>query len=203
MPRLGPARTAARRRQIIDGALTCFARHGFRDTTMRQIVRQCGLSPGAIYCHFSGKHEIILAAIKERHRREYFLTELAAAQPDLGLALDRLAVDFLHPLAKASEREWRKLTIALWAESLNDASLRSAAREGVDAPRRSLAEMVRRAQGRGELPAGLDPDVTARLFIAMFQGLVLQQAWDNSLDIEPCIVAIKAILDRAKPEIAN
>ena len=117
MPRLSPTRAAARRQQIVNGALACFTRHGFRETTMRQIVKACELSPGAIYCHFAGKDEIILAVIEERHRREHASVEHAASQTSIARGLDQLAKDFLYPLVKPDERAWRKLTIALWAES--------------------------------------------------------------------------------------
>ena len=70
----------------------------------------------------------------------------------------------------------------------------SAVHRGVDAPRAMLAAVVRKAKERGELPKALDPDATARLIIAFFQGLVLQQAWDARIDVEACADALAALI---------
>lgn len=183
-----------RRCQIIEAALTCFARHGFHKTTMQDIVKQSALSPGAIYCHFAGKHDIIVAVVEERHRRETELLRRASGKDSFVSAIDALVKNFIAVLDTAEERAWRRLTIALWAESLHDRRLAVAVRQGVDAPRAMLADMIRQARTRGELPDGLDDDATARLLIASFQGLVLQQAWDASVDARACANALAMLI---------
>ena len=194
MPRISRARADARRRQIVEAALACFARHGFHKTTMQDIVTQSGLSPGSIYCHFAGKHDIIVAVVEERHRREDELVQRAFEKPNFVDALDQLAADFVDALRLPEERAWRRLTVQLWAESLHDSRLARAVREGVEKPRATLARMVQRAKTRGELPGTLSADATARLLIAFFQGLVLQVTWDGNLDVQPCVRALKALM---------
>ena len=46
------------------------------------------------------------------------------------------------------------------------------------------------------MPAGIDPDSAARVCAAIFQGLVLQQAWDPGLDIGGYIDAVIALIGR-------
>lgn len=46
------------------------------------------------------------------------------------------------------------------------------------------------------MPAGIDPVSAARVCAAIFQGLVLQQAWDPALDIDGYIGAVIALIDR-------
>jgi TetR/AcrR family transcriptional regulator, transcriptional repressor of aconitase len=194
MPRLGAARAAARRRQIIDAALACFARTGFHKTTMADVVRQSGLSPGAIYCHFAGKDDIILAVVTERHRREAALLQAAAAEKSFAAALERLIGDIVGLLATPEERAWRRLAVQLWAESLHDRRLLAKVRNGVDTPRAVLAGLIETARQRGELPAALDPEAAARLLIAFFQGLVLQLSWEPEIDIAGCVDALRTLL---------
>lgn len=67
MPRVSEAYLRARRRQIVDAAIECFARHGFHRATMQDIVRQAQLSPGAIYRYFATKEEIIEAIAGDVH----------------------------------------------------------------------------------------------------------------------------------------
>jgi AcrR family transcriptional regulator len=194
MPRITPARAQARRRQIVDAALICFARRGFHKTTMRDIVKQSALSPGAIYCHFTSKHDIIIAVVEERHRRETELLRQASQSKNLAFAIDALVADFVAVLRNPEERAWRRLTVQLWAESLHDRRLAVAVTEGVDAPRAILTDMVRQAKARGELPKSLGDDAAARMLIACFQGLVLQQVWDPKIDATACAGALAMLV---------
>lgn len=57
-------RTATRTR-ILDAALTLFARHGFTDTTIKDIAQHAGVASGLLYSHFDGKGAA-LRAIFER-----------------------------------------------------------------------------------------------------------------------------------------
>jgi AcrR family transcriptional regulator len=194
MPRLSAARAAARRRQILDAAMVCFARSGFHKTTIEDVVEQSGLSPGAIYCHFAGKNDIILAAVAERHRRDAALLQKAPTEESFFAGLGRLAADFVGALASPEERSWRRLAVQIWAESLHDRRLLAEVRDGVETPRSLLAGLFRRAQARGELPRALDPNAAAHLLIAFFQGLVLQLTWNPALDVAACTEALAILL---------
>ncbi len=57
MPRVSDAHRAARREQIAEAALNVLARHG-SETSIAQIVAECGLSAGAIYGNFENKAEL-------------------------------------------------------------------------------------------------------------------------------------------------
>lgn len=50
---------AKRKEQILKGAITAFARKGMKSTSMNDIVRESGLSKGAIYWYYKSKDEII------------------------------------------------------------------------------------------------------------------------------------------------
>jgi hypothetical protein len=116
-----------------------------------------------------------------------------AVAPDTTLASGGTPL-FVAVLDTAEERAWRRLTIALWAESLHDRRLAVAVGQGVDAPRAMLADMIRQARSRGELPDSLNDDAMARLLIAAFQGLVLQQAWDAGVDAAACAEALAVLI---------
>jgi AcrR family transcriptional regulator len=195
MPRVTEAHVEARRRQIIDAAIECFAREGFHRATMQDIVREAGLSPGAIYGYFSGKEEIIEAIARERHARERALIAAAAEGDETEEAVRRLADAFFGSLADARERKRRRLGVQIWAEALRDPRMLRIVRRGVDEPRALLADIVRQAQSRGELPSALDPDAVARVVLSIFFGFVLQQAWDRRVELEPYLEVMEAGLN--------
>src|SRR2546423_14104954 len=52
------ARTAARRRAILDAALQCFIERGYEATTVDDVRGASGASIGSIYHHFRSKEDL-------------------------------------------------------------------------------------------------------------------------------------------------
>lgn len=69
MPRVSPDHLQARRRQILDGARRCFARHGYEGATVRRLEEATGLSRGAIFHHFKDKESLFLALAEDDAER--------------------------------------------------------------------------------------------------------------------------------------
>jgi AcrR family transcriptional regulator len=162
--------------------MACFSREGFHRATMQHIVAEARLSPGAIYRYFRSKEEIVETLARERHEEERTLLLRALASEDPLRALRDLAREFLGRLADPAEREERRVGIQVWAEALRHPRILRIVRRGIDEPRALLASLVAKAQARGEVPKALDPDAAARALIALFQGFVLQAAWDPRAD---------------------
>jgi TetR/AcrR family transcriptional regulator, transcriptional repressor of aconitase len=195
MPRVSEAHLERRREQILSAAVRCFARQGFHRTTMQDIVRQAELSPGAIYRYFAAKEDIIAAIAARRHVSERAMLAEASGGGDLREGLRRLAAAFLGRLSDPREQRWRRVTVQLWGEALRNPSVMGVVREGLEGPLAALARLVRRGQKEGRLPAGLAPEAVARVAASLFQGLVLQQAWDPKVDVAAYVRAAESLLD--------
>src|SRR6516165_9825143 len=63
MPKISDQQRQARRDQILAAAWTCFFRKGIHATSMEEIIREAGLSAGAVYLYYKGKDELIFEAI--------------------------------------------------------------------------------------------------------------------------------------------
>jgi AcrR family transcriptional regulator len=124
MPKISEEQREARRLQILDVAARCFARQGFHRTTMEDIVRTLKSSPGAVYCYFRGKNDIVEAIAEQRHNRESALLAELLASGNVAEGLQHLARTFFEMLQDPKERERRKVTIQIWAESLRDKRIR-------------------------------------------------------------------------------
>jgi len=197
MPRITAARASEQRERIFDAALTCFAREGFHAATVQDIVAESGLSPGAIYGYFKGKTEIAMAIASERHTMERRRMEFALAAPDIDTSLQRLLDGFVLELRNPAERRWRHLAVQLWAESLSNPRLKREALGGVSQAVDVLSRMIAQAQNRGSWPKHLDPAYAARVMIAILQGISLQRAWDDRVDVERFAAALRMMLDPA------
>jgi AcrR family transcriptional regulator len=203
MPKVTPEHRNARRRQILDAALRCFSNQGFHRTTMKDIVKQSGLSPGAIYNHFSAKDEIIDAIARERHTGENALLHRAVEGNGKALSLQELAAAFFHGFAAPEHRDARRVGVEVWAEALRNSDVLKTVRRGVDEPRKILEGVVRSSQERGEIPAHINAPALARVMVAIFQGFVLQQAWDPEVDADDYLGALGAILDALAAQAAS
>lgn len=65
MPKVSDQHREQRRQQILTAALRCFARKGFHETSMSDIIAESELSAGAIYGHFNGKSDLVSHAAVE------------------------------------------------------------------------------------------------------------------------------------------
>jgi AcrR family transcriptional regulator len=196
MPRVSQAYLEARRAQILEAAIACFAREGFHRATMQDIVEQSGLSPGAIYNYFESKEEIIEAIADERHAKERALIAHAQEPSSVAEGLERLQKAFFAPLSDPTERRRRRVGIQLWAEAQRSPRIHKIVRRGVDDTRRQLGALIATAQRRGEMPRDLEADALARLMIAAFQGFVLQLEWDAKARIEPYVEVLDLCMRR-------
>ncbi|MFB8002604.1 TetR/AcrR family transcriptional regulator [Nocardia sp. NPDC056000] len=183
MPKLTERTARERRRRILDAAIECFAARGLHATTMADICRTAKLSPGAVYCWYASKEEIVDAVARERHDRERELLEsaLGSANPSAGL---RTFLDtYFDWLADPDEQQRRRVGIQVWAESLVNERFRPSVDEGIG--QRGLAlDAIRAAQAEGVITAAADADGITRLVLAIIQGFILQQAWEPDIDIE-------------------
>ena len=62
-------RAVKTRQDILNSAITLFARRGILATTMAELARAVHMTPGALYWHFPTKEDLLLAAIEELHTR--------------------------------------------------------------------------------------------------------------------------------------
>jgi AcrR family transcriptional regulator len=201
MPKVTKEHVAARRRQILDAALRCFAREGFHRTTMQDIFREAELSPGAVYSYFSGKDEIVRAIIVDLMR---FLGETAAELseplPDgrlrrPGEALAKLVEDY-RGIELGTFDELARLLPHLIGEQQRDPELNAAVQAGLERVRAGYEKLARAAQERGELDPEIDPVHIGRLLIALVQGLLIQYAvYDGRVDIDAYVRTAIRLVD--------
>jgi hypothetical protein len=126
----------------------------------------------------------------ERRRMEH-----ALAAVDLEASLVRLVEGFVLSLRDPLEKRWRRLAVQLWAESLSNPRLKREALGGVTQAIAVLSPMIGKAQREGRWPRHLNPESAARVMIAILQGISLQLAWDDNIDIASFAAALRIMID--------
>jgi AcrR family transcriptional regulator len=201
MPKVSKQYLDARCSEILDAAVVCFARSGFHKATMRDIVKESGMSAGAIYNLFSGKQEIVAAIASRRHDEERRIFDEARKQPTLAKSLEHIRDYFLSDLNSPRQRMRRRVTVQLWAEAQHDTKLQKVARDTFAKPHKLLRDLLTEGQRRGEIARRIDADAMARFLIAAFHGLVLQTEWEERLELNPQLDIFNVLLTVAtQPE---
>jgi TetR/AcrR family transcriptional regulator, cholesterol catabolism regulator len=76
-------------RKLADAAIELFYARGALATTVREITGACGLTPGALYNHFSSKEHLLYVLVRDIHLQvdEQMAAVLASAGPDPAVQL--------------------------------------------------------------------------------------------------------------------
>jgi TetR/AcrR family transcriptional regulator, repressor for uid operon len=194
MPKVSPEHLEARRQQILDAALTCFDRAGFHGASMQDVVDEAALSTGAVYRYFSSKEDIVEALAEQRHAKEAALIGAALAVEAPRAALHQLADLYFEWLVDPAEQRRRRIGVQIWAEAVHNVRLRAAVQAGAD-QRRLLAGLLRKAKRQNLLDPAVDVEAMTRIYLALFQGFLIQQAWQPDVAVEPYLRQLHFLID--------
>jgi AcrR family transcriptional regulator len=159
------------RDELLAAALRIFARRGYREAGVDEIANEAGYSKGALYWHFSGKQELLLALVEERidtPMRERFAL-LASAPPERDMS-----VEATHAFAQrlAGEREALLLEREYWSLAIRDPALRARYAERQTELRKDLAAAIEaRARHLGTPDVPMPAEDVARVVMSIIGGL--------------------------------
>jgi AcrR family transcriptional regulator len=177
MPRVTEQYIQRRRRQILDAAWRCFAHNGFHATTMDDVIEAAGASPSVVYRWFRGKDELVTAVVLEalagllEAERELLRRE---PPPTLADAVEYILTSAVAWTTRSGE-DLSALAVQTWTEALRSPEVHELVAGQLHQLRDGLAELIRRQQALGAIPAGVDADAAARPLFALFPGFVLQR----------------------------
>lgn len=193
MPKLKPETQQARRAAILDAAERCFARAGFHRSTMQDICKEAGISPGALYVYFASKEDLI-AGIVERDRTK--LASKLAELPD--------APDLLSALAKLGEHYTveepqykRVLCIEIGSEATRNPVVGDIFRSVDEFCRQNFAQVFAQARDAGKIAPNADPETLAQVVSLLGDGLFWRRAVDPNFDAQkilPILVGLVSTL---------
>ena len=174
MPKITDAQKETRRQQILDAALRCFSRDGFHGTTTADIVRESGLSQGALYLYFATKDDIVVALADDRHQGDAFLNAMAQSEQDPVEGLALLLELHGESLDDPRRADLRRVGIQGWAEALRNPTVLASVTEGSSLVRKEIVRLIARGQRTGQIRREIEPEAVARMLIALFRGLTLE-----------------------------
>ncbi|MFR9726011.1 TetR/AcrR family transcriptional regulator [Streptomyces sp. MS19] len=197
MPRVSPAHMEARRRQILEGAARCFARDGFHATSMQDILRETGLSAGAVYRYFPGKDAMIVDLA------HHVLREVAAVFRDASLAERPPLPDVIlgDSLTRAADLLTfpPSLIVQVWAETVRSPELATVLRTGLNNLVGHWRVLVEAYQRNGWMRPDVPAEHVARTLAACAQGYLLQSALVDRQDVSVVVEGLRGIMSIDAP----
>jgi len=173
MPMTSDAAKEARRTQILDAAVHCFARTGYYATTIEDVVRETGLSRGALYLYFPSKEALYLA-ISERWNCGMEAAIKARLTPDLTpAAILRVLIEVNGEQVKA-EADACRVLMEGWNLSHHVPVLAERARERQARSVSALSQLLQAGIAAGEFRTDIVVEAQARILIATLHGLMVQ-----------------------------
>ncbi|GAA4602759.1 AcrR family transcriptional regulator [Actinoplanes octamycinicus] len=194
MPRVSEAHLAARRQQILDAAVRCFARNGFHQTSMQDVIKEAELSVGAFYRYFKSKNELIMAiATTKIGEVTGTLDHLLALDPmpPLPVFLDEV-ITMVETALNADQTV--RIAVQVWGEATYDDEVAAVVREVYGRIRERMVRAAERAQTAGQLPADADASGIGAAVFGLIQGYILQSVLIGNLDRETYTAGVRALL---------
>jgi AcrR family transcriptional regulator len=198
MPKVSDEHRLARRQQIVAAARTCVAHHGFHKTTMADVIRESGLSAGAVYGYFKSKDEIVAAIADDALSSVDRLFEglLATNEPLTPLAALEATVEHVALVAGQAGGDVTKVGIQAWAEALHNEAIMAIASGKYRMLRNHFVEVARRAQADGTVDPDTDPEYIAQVLFGLIPGFILQRLILGDVTPQTYIAGLAALLPR-------
>jgi AcrR family transcriptional regulator len=180
MPRVSEQYLADRRAEILAAAARLFAVNGFHATSMADIISEAGLSAGAVYRYFRSKEELIgaVATVALSTADETFgelLANGAAPTPAQAVTaiIEAITVRLINdPVVGV---DVTRIGVQVWAEALRSPELAARANDVYLELRGRFAEVARRGQAAGHVPADAVPEQVGAALLSLVQGFLLQR----------------------------
>jgi AcrR family transcriptional regulator len=202
VPRVSADHLENRRQEIVRAALRCFAREGFHATSVRDVVRESGLSAGAVYSYFPSKAELVAGAVEPILETLTGVLD-AVVDADRSLELGRTPTEAvaevlrrIYPFAVGGEVDYTRVAVTAWAEGLRDPAVRAIAERTYGTVRSRLSDRVARWRDAGHLAPDVDAEALAQVLFSTLVGFVLQHALLGDVDLDRYATALCLLLPR-------
>lgn len=158
--------------EALDRSIRVFREQGYHAASIGDLIDAMGLASGSIYKAFRDKRAVFLAAFD----RYVFLrdAQIVAVADTSKPARDRLAdvLAFYVESAKGIEGRRGCMVVGSAVElAIVDREIAARVNASIGKNEAFLADLIRQGQRDKSIPAGINPEETARVMVCLTQGL--------------------------------
>ncbi|MDQ2919254.1 MAG: TetR/AcrR family transcriptional regulator [Verrucomicrobiota bacterium] len=166
-----------RRRQILQAAMTCFAKRGFHQTSMHDISDAAGISVGLIYRYFENKEAVITAMADDHKRDIQDLLGRARRAESLREAFEILFT--AHCCANGPQVE-ATFVVDLFAEAGRNSQIAHLVRDVISTMADGVTELIAAAPEMREAKQNLTASEMTELIFATMRGTMMRDVLESN-----------------------
>jgi RND family efflux transporter MFP subunit len=190
MPKIDPSAQTARREHILDAAEKCFTERGFHSTSMHDICRVAGVSPGALYTYFSSKEQLIAGMCDREKSTLVENLAVVAEAKDFMAALSALAETYC---VKQSQEKLR-LHVEINAEALRNPVIGEIVRSIDTFVVSSFERLLARAHEEGRIHPAVNVGALAQVMAVLGDGMCWQRAMNKDFNASAVMPLVMCML---------
>ncbi|UOF90046.1 TetR/AcrR family transcriptional regulator [Fodinisporobacter ferrooxydans] len=166
------------RTQLIEAAYRVLAANGYEKTSIKDIAREAGLSPGLVHYYFDSKEDLLAAVVREA-------TDEYCARMDYlrqSVSGDELADSaFTESMKRVrAHSDWYRLRYELFVLGLRNPTIQPEVRELLMRGKEGVEQAIEAVAGQS-LPNAAN---MSAILLACFDGLALQSLIDPKFNLE-------------------
>lgn len=185
------------REDVLDKAMQVFWAHGYEATSVDDLVKATGLVRQSMYNTFGNKHDFYLEALE--HYQEFLGARMLGVlkhAPGIKEGFRRLFNQVIDDAVSDTTRRGCMMVNAATELASRDPSVCKLTAEAEAAKEQFFGELIREAQGRGEIDASKDPDALAKFLYNTVLGLrVRATRRPTRAELEPIVETALSLLD--------
>lgn len=160
--------------KLLEAARQAFAQLGYERASVNQIIELASSSKGAFYHHFESKEQIFLELMDRRLQAQREALREAVQSGKVSRLEDLLALSVETGFNVYQNKDWAPLYMEFWSYATRNEVLRTRMAEMYQKWRAYLSDLIHEAQQAGAISREVNPQKTAGMIIAIFEGMQLQ-----------------------------
>lgn len=177
--------------RIMDAAKSCFQRSGFQGASMHSICSEAGMSPGALYRYFPSKESIIEAITEADRREDAQIFDAMFHNPSV---VDGIVEAVMAHIRHGHDNNMAALFAEIRAESMRNDAIRLTCQESMMSVQGRIGVYVAAAIERGEIEPVADLQQILVMFMAIGEGLALNDLLAMGLPMDVIERMARAII---------
>ncbi|MGW0330110.1 TetR/AcrR family transcriptional regulator [Nocardia sp. NPDC003183] len=182
MPRVSDEHRERRRQQILDAAQLCFARKGFHNSSMQDILTESRMSAGAVYRYFESKEDLIVAVAAQTSNELHTLMTDSIRPDPLPSPVDLMELLAEYIVSHTGATDRGRLAPQAWALALTDPGVGEHVSLALRDIRGFWQEYAERMRDAGWLPKDTDVHAASTAMLGMLTGFMLQHLIIGDVD---------------------
>jgi AcrR family transcriptional regulator len=167
-------RSEETRAKIIESSIKLFSTRGFNAASVDDICRDAGVSKGAFYHHFESKQALFLALLDGWLQT---IDQAIEAARDKTVPETFLQMTEAFPYIFETAGEGLPMFLEFWLQASRDEKIWQASIAPYRRYHKYFTSLIKKGVAEGSF-VEVNPDVAARMIVAMAMGLLLQSLLD-------------------------